>query len=95
MANSNRRVNTISSLEMEGVIVENLEVYGVIRTFNGDKVRGSDGFSLAFFQSCWDVVKGDMLAMFNEFAKRGKFAKSLNVTYISMTYLDYIFKHCG
>lgn len=129
VANSNRRVNTISSSEVDGVLVEDSEVVStkivqfyeslyqesydwrpldglafdnisdveaewmerpfdeaevsrVVRTFNGGKALGPDGFSLAFFQSCWEVVKGDVLAMFNEFAQQGKFVRSINATYI-------------
>lgn len=27
----------------------------------GDKAPGPDGFSLSFYQACWDVVKNDLL----------------------------------
>lgn len=101
VANFNRRVNSISSFEVKGEIVEdpaiiseeivnlysslykepfswrtllddlefdsifvdhaNLlekpfdedEVTGLVQNLNGDKARGQNGFSLAFFQSCW------------------------------------------
>ena len=33
------------------------EVYEVIHGFNGNKSPGSDGLSMAFFQSCWSVEK--------------------------------------
>lgn len=26
-----------------------------------DKSAGADGFTLFFFQSCWDIVKGDLM----------------------------------
>jgi hypothetical protein len=29
----------------------------VIRDLNGEKVLGLNGFSMAFFQKCWEVVK--------------------------------------
>lgn len=44
------------------------EVIGVVRSLNGDKALGPDGFSLAFYHSCWDVIKDDVISMFNEFA---------------------------
>lgn len=44
------------------------EVTGVVRSLNGDKAPGPNGFSLAFFQFCWKVVKEDILSMFDEFA---------------------------
>ncbi|XP_041016198.1 uncharacterized protein LOC121258722 [Juglans microcarpa x Juglans regia] len=31
-----------------------------------DKAPGSDGFSMAFFQECWEVVKGDVMSVFHE-----------------------------
>ena len=33
------------------------KVLGVIQGFNGDKALGPDGFSMAFFQSCWHILK--------------------------------------
>lgn len=33
------------------------EVFNVLSTLNGDKAPGPDGFSMAFWQCCWDVVK--------------------------------------
>jgi hypothetical protein len=29
----------------------------VLREMNGDKAPGPDGFSMAFFQKCWGVLK--------------------------------------
>ena len=39
------------------------EIAGVVQGFNGDKAPGLDGFSLAFFQQCWSVVRDEMLAV--------------------------------
>ena len=36
---------------------EEEEMFRVINDFNGDKAPGPDGFSMAFFQSCWCVLK--------------------------------------
>jgi hypothetical protein len=38
------------------------EVVGVVMGFNGDKAPGPDGFTMGFFQSCWDVVRADIMA---------------------------------
>jgi hypothetical protein len=32
-----------------------------------NKAPGSDGFSVEFYQACWDIIKDDLLAMFIEF----------------------------
>jgi hypothetical protein len=36
---------------------EEMEVFEVMKDLNGDKVSGLDNFSMAFLQSCWDVIK--------------------------------------
>jgi hypothetical protein len=45
---------------MEREFDEN-EVWEVVRKLKGDKTPGPDGFSMAFFQKCWEVVKKDMM----------------------------------
>jgi hypothetical protein len=39
------------------------EFVAVVQGFNRDKAPGPDGFSLAFFQQCWSVVRGEVLAV--------------------------------
>jgi hypothetical protein len=39
----------------------------VVRTLNGDKAQGLYGFSTAFFQTCWEVIKEDIIDVFKEF----------------------------
>ena len=41
------------------------EVLGVVKDMVGDKAPGPDGYSMAFFQRCWDIVKNDVLAGFS------------------------------
>lgn len=55
-----------------------------MRAMNGDKALGPYDFSMAFFQTCWEVLKKDIMAIFKEFNSRGKFEKSLNATFISL-----------
>ncbi|XP_077246168.1 uncharacterized protein LOC143886076 [Tasmannia lanceolata] len=43
------------------------EVEKGLSSMVGDKAPGSDGFCMAFFQSCWDYVKGDVMRFFREF----------------------------
>ncbi|RVW16377.1 hypothetical protein CK203_067823 [Vitis vinifera] len=48
----------------------------------GDKAPGPDGFTMAFWQDCWDVVKDEVMDLFKEFFEYGSFAKSLNTTFL-------------
>jgi hypothetical protein len=50
----------------------------------GDKAPGPDGFFMAFFQKCWEVIKKDLMAVFKEFHETGKFEKSLNATFVAL-----------
>jgi hypothetical protein len=59
-------------------------VWEVIKGMDRDKAPGQDGFTLAFFQDCWGVVKWDLMAVFVEFHARGKFVKNINSTFISL-----------
>jgi hypothetical protein len=63
---------------------EEREVREVTNSMDRDKAPGPDGFSLAFFQDCWEVVKGDIMAVFADFHSHGKFVKSINSTFISL-----------
>jgi hypothetical protein len=63
---------------------EEREVREVINRMGRDKAPGPDGFSLAFFQDCWEVIKGDFMAVFADFHAHGKFVKSINSTFISL-----------
>lgn len=44
---------------------------------NGDKALGLDGFTMAFFQSCWDILKKYIMNVFHDLQARSKFERSL------------------
>ena len=56
---------------------EETEIFEVIKDFNGDKLPGPDGFPMSFFQSCWEILKPDLIAMFLYFFAKGQFEKNL------------------
>ncbi|GLT61308.1 hypothetical protein SLA2020_340270 [Shorea laevis] len=56
----------------------------VVKGMNRDKAPGPDGFSMAFFQDCWDVLKSDIMGVFHDFHAHSKFVKSLNATFIAL-----------
>ena len=49
---------------------------------NGNKALGPDGFTVAFWQACWDFVNEEILELFKEFYDQSSFAKSLNTTFL-------------
>jgi len=46
------------------------EVFGVIQGFNGDMAPGVDGFSMAFFQSCWHILNRKLWSYFRIFTPK-------------------------
>ena len=60
------------------------EVYFSLCKLNGDKAPSPDGFTIAFWQLGWDFTKGDIMRLFKEFHKTGKFLRNLNTTFIVM-----------
>ena len=63
---------------------EEVEVLEALKDLNGNKAPGLDGFSIAFFQSCWDVVKANVMGTFHSFHEAGLFEQSLNATFIAL-----------
>lgn len=47
----------------------------------GDKASGPDEFSISFFKKCWDIVKNDLLEVFEEFCYSEEFYEHLNDTF--------------
>jgi hypothetical protein len=60
------------------------EIVDVVKGFNGDKAPGPDGFSLAFFQQCWSVVRSEVVAVCQDFHEHCHFERSLNATFVSL-----------
>ena len=58
------------------------EVVLALNQINGEKVSGPDGFTLAFFHHCWDVVKKEVLDSLQEFYVHETFERSLNSTFV-------------
>jgi hypothetical protein len=42
------------------------------------------GFSLAFFSTCWEVLKEDIENVFDEFHVLGNFERSLNASFVAL-----------
>ena len=63
---------------------DEVEIFEVIQNFNGDKSPRPDGFPMAFFQTCWGILKPDLMVVFHQFFAKGQFEKSLNATFITL-----------
>ena len=74
----------ISHLEAEALELPfyELEIHAALMGMNEDKAPGPDGFTVAFWQSCWEIVKEDVLDMFKELHEQNSFIKSLNNTFL-------------
>ncbi|RVX19454.1 LINE-1 reverse transcriptase-like [Vitis vinifera] len=78
------QLDQISQQEAESLEIpfsEN-EIHSALMEMSGDKAPGPDGFTMAFWQSCWDFVKEEILEMFKEFHEQSSFLKSLNNTFL-------------
>jgi hypothetical protein len=58
------------------------EVLEAVQCMSRDKSPGPDGFTMAFYQACWGVVKMDVMRVMHYFHQYGTFAKSLNATFV-------------
>ena len=47
-----------------------------------DKALRPNGFTIAVFQDCWDVVKEDLVRVFTEFHRSGIINPSTNASFI-------------
>jgi len=50
----------------------------VVKGMNRDKAPSSNGFPMAFFHDCWDVIRTYIMGVFSDFHAHSKFVKSLN-----------------
>ena len=46
---------------------EKEEIIEALKEAEGDKAPGPDGFTMPFFQKCWSVLEGDVMAFFKDF----------------------------
>lgn len=58
------------------------EVMGVVMSCVVVTSLGPDGFPMAFFQSCWHIIKFDLMAVFHSFHEDGDFERSLSATFL-------------
>ncbi|RVW52500.1 putative serine/threonine protein kinase IREH1 [Vitis vinifera] len=78
------QLNQLNSREAEDLEMpfSEEEIHFALMEMRGDKAPGLDGFTVAFWQDCWDFVKEEVVDLFKEFFEHGSFAKSLNTTFL-------------
>ncbi|RVW87530.1 hypothetical protein CK203_036323 [Vitis vinifera] len=74
----------LNTCEAEGLEVPFTmeEIHSALMDMNGDKAPGPDGFTGAFWQTCWEFVKEEIMDLFKEFFVQKSFAKSLNTIFL-------------
>lgn len=60
------------------------EVKKAVWLLDGDKAPGLDGFSLAFYKVCWEVIKEDLMSVFQDFHEKCFLDKGSNVSFIAL-----------
>ncbi|WMV39522.1 hypothetical protein MTR67_032907 [Solanum verrucosum] len=60
------------------------ELLECIKACARDKHPGPDGFSMAFFRQCWDIIKTELVAAVQNFYVEGVFEKSINATFVTL-----------
>jgi hypothetical protein len=64
-------------------LFEEEEVLEVMKAMNSDKTWALV-VSMVFFQACCDVIKVDIMNIFQNFHARCKFERSLNATFVAL-----------
>ncbi|RVW51280.1 Transposon TX1 uncharacterized 149 kDa protein [Vitis vinifera] len=70
-----------SALRLDSPFTEE-EISKAIFQLDRDKAPGPDGFTIAVFQECWDVIKEDLVRVFAEFHRSGIINQSTNASFI-------------
>ena len=60
------------------------EVWDNIKSCATDKAPGPDGFNMNFFQTLWEVIKGDIMGTMQYFHDHQVFERSLNAIYVAL-----------
>lgn len=60
------------------------EIWDCVKLYAGDKAPGPDGYTMAFYVHCWEVIKKEVISTIRNFHERGVFEKSFNSTYVAL-----------
>lgn len=81
-----QRGNTIQSEMCENLIVEfsENEVWKAIKSCDGNKAPGPDGFNMLSIKKSWDFMKSDIMNFFAKFHRNGRLPKCINSSFITL-----------
>lgn len=65
-------------------VFEEEEVIAAIRACAPDKAPGPDGYTMAFFQKAWDILKQDIMGALNHFHQNCYMVRSCNASFIAL-----------
>lgn len=68
-------------LELEAPFRED-EVKAAIFGMDGARLPGPNGFTMLFYQTCWDIIKSDLMMVFWEFYERSVMNTAMKSTFI-------------
>lgn len=60
------------------------EIWEIVKSCDGNRAPGPDGFNMTFFKQFWKMVKDDVVRVFNDFDAHGKILKGLNAAFITL-----------
>lgn len=60
------------------------EIENVVRKGDPEKSPGPDGFTFAFYQKAWDIIKDDCMQIFKLFEKGETMLREINHTFITL-----------
>lgn len=89
----------LSRLKMDGLSMSSLgggqgewlerpfteeEMKKAVWSLDGDKAPGPNGFTIAFYNACWDVIQADLMLVMQDFCDRGFLDAGSDATYITL-----------
>ncbi|GKU94200.1 hypothetical protein SLEP1_g7726 [Rubroshorea leprosula] len=60
------------------------EIEEVLRSCDGSKAPGPDGYNFNFLKFAWQSIKEDFINFFSEFHRNGKLVRGLNASFIAL-----------
>jgi hypothetical protein len=60
------------------------EIHVVVKESDGNKSPGPDGFNFSFLKSCWEIVKGEVRIMFDQFHGIGSLPKCILSYFVTL-----------